>query len=110
MEEEKSQRRAGEPVDFDYEVRVDVGKAQNPWYEDVDLKPLEAGLVAVGAPIQDFPPIVGVPRPDGVETVVMLAKPSLDSLCAARIRCEAKNVEVLIQITSGYVDGPVPQQ
>jgi len=96
MEKEKCQRRAGEPVNLDYEVWVDIGKVQSPWYEDVDFEPLEAGFVAVGAPVQNFPLIFAVPRPHGEETVVVLAKVSLDSLRAAPIRCEAKNVEVLI--------------
>jgi len=104
VEKEESQWRAGKPVDLDYEVRVDVGKVQSPWCEDVDLEPLEADLVAVGAPVQDLPPIVGVPRPDGEETVVILAKPSLDGLRAARKRRETKDVEVLIRVTGRYVD------
>ena len=51
MEKEESQRRAGELVDLDDEMRVDVGKFQVPWYEDIDLEPLEADLFAVGTPV-----------------------------------------------------------
>ena len=98
------QGRTGELIDLDYVLRVDVGKVQNPWYEDVDLEPLEAGFVAICAPVQDPPPICGVLRPDGVESVVFLAKLSLDGLCTARERGEAKDVKVLIQTVSEHAD------
>ena len=98
------QGRAGEPVEFDYVVRVDVGKVQNPWYEDVDLEPLEVGFVTICAPIQDLPPISGVPGPDGVESVVFLAKSSLDGLRTAWVRGEAKDVKVLMQTVSEHAN------
>ena len=58
------------------------------WYKGVGLGSLETGLVTVGAPVHDLPPIVGISRPDSVETIV-LAKSSLDGR-AARVGSDAK--------------------
>lgn len=104
MEKEKGQRYAREPVHLDYVVRMDVGKVQNPWYEDVDLEPLKAGFVTVGAPVQDLPSVIGIPCPDSVELVVLTAKSSLDCLRAAWVRGEAKDIEVLTQTVDKRVD------
>jgi len=95
MEKEKDDRYAWELVDIDKVVWVDVGEVHNSWYEDIDLEPLETGLVAVGAPVQDVPVISGVPRPHGIEAVVFLAKSSLDGFRATPVRGEAKDVKVL---------------
>jgi len=95
VEKEKDQGCAGELVDLDYVVRVDVGEVHDSWYEDVDLEPLEAGFVATGVPVQDFPPVSGVLRPYSVEAVVFLAKSSLDGLCTTWESGEAKDVKVL---------------
>jgi len=95
MEEEKKQGRAGELSDLDYVVRVDAGKVQDSWYEDVDLETLEARFVTIGAPEQDLPPVSGVLRLYSVEAAVFLAKSSLDGLCTARVRGEAKDVKIL---------------
>jgi len=74
---------------------MDGGKVHNPWNEDVDLEPPEAGFVAIGAPVQDPPPVIGVPRSDSVEPIVPPAKLLLDGLCTAGIRGDAKDIEVL---------------
>ena len=101
MENEKRERQAGELVDLDYVVRMDVRKIQNPWYKDVDLEPLETGLVATGAPVQDLVSIFGVSRLDGVETVVLLAESSLDGLGTAGVRGDTKDIEVLARAVGG---------
>ena len=83
---------------------MDVGKVHNPWHEDVDLEPLETGFVPTGVPVQNLPPIIGVSRLDSVEPIVLRAKFSLDSLRTARVRSEAKDIEVLIQTVSERAD------
>ena len=104
VENEKRKRQAGEPVDLDYIVRMDVRKIQNPWYKDVDLEPLETGFVTTGVRVQDPVPIVGVSRLDSVEIIVFLAESSLDGLRTARVRGDTKDIEVLIRVVDGRAD------
>ena len=95
MEEEECKGYAGELVDPDNVVWVDVGKVQNSWYEDVDLEPFEVGFITIGAPVQDLPLILGVSRLDSEESIVLLAKSLLDALRTAGVRREAKDINVL---------------
>ena len=73
MKEEEMKRCAGEFVDLDDVVWMDVWKVQFAWHEDVDLEPLETEFVVIGVPPQCSPIIPGVARPDSIEVVVFLA-------------------------------------